>query len=192
MKTNKINIEKIKNSIVIIYPENKLIKYNNNPKWIISEYKNSWIWAGFFIHKNWLIQTANHLVENDKIEYNIIYNNKKYKSKIISRNIDKDSAVLKIITDKNQRFPILVKENNELILWESIYSFWVNINNLDIIYNTWILLNKKSKIDNISNLLEISNTLKPGFSWWPIINSKWKIIWINYAISEWKNYGLLY
>jgi hypothetical protein len=61
---------------------------------------------------------------------------------------------------------------------------------MQIIYNTWVILNQKSKLNNMSNLLEISNTLKPGFSGWPIINSKWNIIWINYAISQWKNYAI--
>jgi hypothetical protein len=42
----------------------------------------------------------------------------------------------------------------------------------------------------MSNLLEISNNLKPGFSWWPIINKNWEVIWINYAISQWKSYWI--
>jgi hypothetical protein len=63
---------------------------------------------------------------------------------------------------------------------------------MTITSNTWVIINKKSKLDNIPNLLEISNNLKPGFSWWPIINNLWKVIWINYAISEWKSYWIKY
>jgi S1-C subfamily serine protease len=63
---------------------------------------------------------------------------------------------------------------------------------MKIVSNTWIIINKKSKLGSMPNLLQISNSLKPGFSWWPIINSNWKVIWINYAISNWKNYGINY
>ena len=52
------------------------------------------------------------------------------------------------------------------------------------------IIDKKNKLDNISNLLEISNILKPGFSGGPIIDSKWTVIWLNYAISDWKNYAI--
>lgn len=187
-QNNILDIESIKKSIVIIVPEIELTSYKNNPKWIFDETKTSWIWVWFFIDKYWTIQTVDHIIEDYNINYKVIYKNKKYDTKIIKRNKNKDLAILKIDIDKNGKTPPLF--NKEWIIWENIYSFWVNTNNLEIIYNTWILINKKSKLENISNLLEISNELKPGFSWWPIINSKWNVIWINYAISNWKNYWI--
>ena len=188
-KNEEMNIEKIKESIVIIVPENEFISYKNNPEWLFEEYKNSWIWAGFFISKEWLIQTVNHIIENDKINYKIIYNDTEYNSQIIYRDIEQDMAILKIESKESLEIVPLVKTLN-VNESEVIYSFWVDIKNLKIIYNTWTLINKKSNLDNLSNLLEISNTLEPGFSWWPIINYKWKVIWINYAISEWKKYWI--
>lgn len=179
-------IENIKKSIVIIIPEKELISYNNNPKWLYKDYKSSWIWAWFFISSDWKIQTVNHIVENDKLNYKIIHNNIEYNSKVISRNSKQDLAILKINTEL--KLPFLEKWISNIN--ENIYSFWIDINNFNILYNTWILINKKSKLDDESNLLEISNILKPGFSGWPIINKKWKVIWINYAISEWKNYWI--
>ncbi len=184
---------KIEDSIVIIVPEEKLIQYKNNPKWLFEEYKEFWIWAWFFISDDWKIQTVNHIVENDNINYKIIYNNKEYDSVVLSRNKENDLAVLKILWLENKNFIPLKSQNNskKIIIWENIISYWININNLTIISNTWTLINKKSKLENMSNLLEIFNPLKPGFSGWPIINSDWKIIWINYATSEWKNYGII-
>jgi serine protease Do len=183
------NIEKIKQSIVIIVPEEELISYKNNPKWLFEEDKTSWIWAGFFISKDWKIQTVNHIVENNNINYKIIYNNKEYNSKIISRNKEKDLAIITIITEKNITYTPLKLTNNYKNN-DYIYSYWIDPEKLKIIYNTWIIINKKSKLGNITNLLEISNILKPGFSGWPIINNLWDIIWINYAISNWKNYWI--
>ena len=185
----KIN-NNIKDSIVIIIPEKKLNSYSNNPEWIFNN-KTSWIWAWFFIDNKWTIQTVNHIIENDKINYKIIYNNKEYNSIILTRNKEKDLATLKINSiEKIKYIPIqssINYSNNDEII-----SFWVNIKNMTITSNTWVIINKKSKLDNIPNLLEISNNLKPGFSWWPIINNLWKVIWINYAISEWKSYWIKY
>ncbi len=188
IEQNQINIDEIKKSVVIIVPEKELIRYKDNPKWIIEDQKESWIWAWFFINNDWKIQTVNHLVENDNINYKIIYNNKEYNSKVIERNKEKDLAILQI--EGNIKLDNHLLISKEMKIWESVFSFWVNIENMKIISNTWTIINKKNNLDNMSNLLEISNNLKPGFSGWPIVNAKWKVVWINYAISEWKNYGI--
>lgn len=188
-----INIEKVKDSIVIIIPENKLISYKNNPIWIFEEYKESWIWAWFFFESNWTIQTVNHLVEDDNIKYKVIYKNIEYDAEILSRNKEKDLAIIKIIANESVIFPRLTNVGRTLGHRggaNEIYNFWVDMKDLSITYNTWIIINEKSKLDNMSNLLEISNNLKQGFSWWPIIDSKWNVIWINYAISNGKNYWI--
>jgi len=189
MAPESIDIVSIKNSTVIIIPEEKLISYKDNPKWLFKENKNSWVWAWFFINKQWEIQTVNHIIENEDINYKIIYKNKEYNSKIINRDKENDLAIVKILNIENQEISFLEK-SKDISENESVFSFWVDSEKLEIIYNTWVLINKKSKLDDKSNLLEISNKIKPGFSGWPIINSKWKVIWINYAISEWKSYWI--
>lgn len=192
INTNTNYINNINKSIVIIIPEEKLIDYKNNPNWILENYKSSWIWAGFIISSNWKVQTVNHIIENNNIKYKIILNNKEYNTKIISRNKSSDLAILKILSSNNEIFqPLEIENNNTLINdLDEVYSYWVDIQNLKIISNTWTIINKKSKLGNISNLLEISNNIKPWFSGWPIINKKWKVVWINYAISEWKSYWI--
>jgi S1-C subfamily serine protease len=192
INTNTNYINNINKSIVIIIPEEKLIDYKNNPNWILENYKSSWIWVGFIISSNWKVQTVNHIIENNNIKYKIILNNKEYNTKIISRNKSSDLAILKILSSNNEIFqPLEIENNNTLINdLDEVYSYWVDIQNLKIISNTWTIINKKSKLGNISNLLEISNNIKPWFSGWPIINKKWKVVWINYAISEWKSYWI--
>ncbi len=188
IKKNTLNIEEIKKSIVIIIPENNLISYNNNPKWLFEDFKESGIWAWFFINSKWIIQTVNHIVENDKINYKILYNDKEYDWEIIYRDEENDLATIKIVS-KDEVFPFLSKWNFSIWTKQNIYSFWVDKEKFEIIYNTWVI-NKKIKLKNKFSLIEISNNIKPWFSWWPIINSEWKVIWINYAISEWKKYGI--
>ena len=186
---NNINIEQIKDSIVIIIPEEKLISYKDNPKWVIEKSKSYWMWAWILTNFNWTIITANHVIENDKIDYILLHNNIEYEFEILSRNIEKDLATIKILTKENLKFNYLKIWKN-INIWEQVISFWVDTINTKIIYNTWTLISKKNKLENISNLLEISNTLSPWFSWWPIVNKVWELIWINYAISEGKNYWI--
>lgn len=182
----KIEQWSIEDSIAIIIPEEKLISYKTNPGWIFEENKEYWIWAWFVISTDWKIQTVNHIVENENIKYKVILNNIEYDSEVISRDKENDLAILKINTT-SPLTPLLVGEGD---INENIITYWIDIKNLSIISNTWTILNKKSKLENMSNLLEISNILKPGFSGWPIINSEWKVIWINYAVSEWKSYWI--
>ncbi len=181
----KIDINNIKKSIVIIIPKQELISYKNNPNWLFKNINKWWIGAWFFISNDWKIQTVSHILTKNNI---VIYNWKKYNSKIIKNDIKNDLAILKInYTNNNIK---LLNKNNSTKNKQIIYSFWVEPKTLEIIYNTWILINNKSKLNNKLNLLEISNNIKPWFSWWPILNSKWEIIWINYAISENKKYWI--
>jgi len=183
---NNTNIVNPIDSIVIIIPENKIINYNKNPGWLITNYEKTGLWLWFFTSSNWIIQTVNHLVKNNT-KYKVFYNNKYYPAQIISRNLEKDLANLKI-DFKNSNFLEISKDIND----NNITSYGLNTNNLEIIKLNWKILNKKSKLVNKTNLLEISTELQPGFSGWPIINSKWKVIWINYAISNWKNYWITF
>ena len=181
----KIDINNIKKSIVIIIPKQELISYKNNPNWLFKNINKWWIGAWFFISNDWKIQTVSHILTKNNI---VIHNWKKYNSKIIKNDIKNDLAILKInYTNNNIK---LLNKNNSTKNKQIIYSFWVEPKTLEIIYNTWILINNKSKLNNKLNLLEISNNIKPWFSWWPILNSKWEIIWINYAISENKKYWI--
>ena len=183
-----INIDDIKKSIVIIIPQDKVISNQNNPNWLFEKYKHSWLWL-WFINNKWTITTVNHIVENNDIKYKIIYKWKKYNSEVFYRNKKTDIANLKIITNEKINFSSLnisKKINNK----EFLYSFWLNIKKLEVIYNTWVLLNKNTELNEMNNLIEISNNLKPWYSWWAIINSKWKVIWINYAVSNEKQYWI--
>lgn len=184
-------ISSIKNKIVIIIPEEKLESINSNPGWIFNEETWYWIWAWFFISSDWEIQTVNHIVENDNIKYTALYNNKEYNLEVLKRDKENDLAILKIQnSDDIFDYFDTTKKIENINENDEVYSFWVNIDELKIVSNSWTILNTKSKLDNKSNLLEVSNTLSPGFSGWPIINTKWIVVWINYAISNWKSYWI--
>lgn len=168
-------IEKTKKSIVIIKNEKNIIDYEKNPLWIFEKNKNTGIWAWFFIDKKWTILTANHLVENTNNKYIAIYKQKKYNLKVITRDIENDIAKVKIKASEDLAYLNISKQKH---INEEIISFWID-KNLKIVYNTWSILNYGSW-----KIIEISNIIKPWFSWWPIINKDWEVIWINYAIIK--------
>jgi len=188
-----IDLNEIKKSIVKIIPEEKLISYEKNPSWIFDENNDFWIWAWFFIDKNWTIITSNHIVKNKNINYYIITDdNNKFEAKIISRDFENDIAKLKINSNYNFK-PLKISKNTKKInIWDKIISFWIDNKNLEKIQVFWKITNKNIKLDNISNLIEFSPVIKPGFSGWPIINLKWEVIWVNFSIKSWKSYGIIF
>ena len=183
-----VNIEEIKKSIVTILPEKTLISYNKNPKWIFKNYEENWIWTGFFISKDWKIITANHIINNKNTPYTVITHDKKqYKAKIIYQDEEKDIAILKI--DQRNTMPLSIQKK-QIKVWKTTISFWTNPETLEIIYNYGHIIDINKKLDNMSNLIQISNPLSPWFSGGPTINSTWEVIWINYAIYQEENVTL--
>ena len=66
---------------------------------------------------------------------------------------------------------------NDTEVWEFITKIWL-INSL----------NQKFEIQNNDNiyvwLIKNSAAIEWGFSWWPLINIKWEVIWINTAVDN--------
>jgi serine protease Do len=189
---SKNNIVKnIEKSLVIVIPEKKLIKFKENPEWIFWLGEESWIWMGFFTWDNWKILTVNHLV-NDKMNNYIIktYDWKEYLAQIFSRDEKNDLAILKINSEKKYIGLKILDNNPEINYQDEIISFWVDIKNFENDYIYWKVTNFNEKLDNVENLIEFFPVIKKGFSGWPILNMKWEIIWINYAINQNKSYGI--
>lgn len=181
-KSLNINIENIQESIVKIVPENTLIKYSDNPIWILDE-DEYWIWTGFFIDKNWTILTSLHNISNQNINYSIItYDNNKYNFSILKKDEINDTAIIKIISSKNYNYLKLNKINNYKIN-DKIYSFWIKWKENQVSYETWL-------ITNINNFIEFTPRIFKWFSWWPILNSNFEVIWVNYWIDKYKSYWI--
>jgi S1-C subfamily serine protease len=178
----KLNIENIKRSIVVIIPEENLVKYNTNPKWVFNEKESWWIGAGFFISEDGKIVTAKHIVPNSESSYKITTHNKQtYNAKVIYQDPEKDIAILQINTSKKTT-PL--KITNEIKKWEEVISFWTHRETLETIFHYGHIVDTEKKWENLSHLIQISSQLTPWFSWWPVINTKWKVVWINYATSK--------
>lgn len=182
---NKTNIEEIKKSIVVIKPKEKLIEYNKNPEWLFKNKEYWWIGSGFFVSKDWKIITAKHIVPNTDTLYEITIQNKQtYDAKVIYQYKEADIALLKIDTkEKITPLPIAKKINK----WEQILSFWTDKSTQEIIHHYGQIIDTNKKWETLSHLIEISSPLAQWFSWWPVINKKWEVIWINYALYKWQS-----
>lgn len=186
-KNSRINIEKIKKSIVTIIPETKLIDFKNNPSWILGYKNNWWIWLGFFIDNSWKILTAYHLVNNDEIKYTIkTYDNKEYIWEIIYIDPKNDIAELKIKSQINYKNLDIIKDYSNTNIWNNIISFWLNIDNFNINYLKWKITN----INKVNNIIEFEPKISKWFSGWPLLNEYWYVIWINSSIDNTSSYSI--
>ena len=188
-----INIsEKSSPSVVSIIEEKDLNIFELN-NWSLFNNK-VWWWSGFFINKDWIIITSKHVVKNINSKYIIILNNwKKYNSKIIYSDKNKDIALLKIIsTEKFSSLPLkFVEEKTNLKIWQFILAIWNSFTEFNNSVSFWIIswLNRKIENNYIKqeNLIQTDANINPWNSWWPLINLEWKVIWINTLIINWNS-----
>lgn len=176
--------------VVSIIWENDLEVYNKNPIWFINNNylnkKASW----FFINNNWLIITNKHILNKISNNYIIITNdNKRYKSKKIYIFDNIDIALIQIETKIYKKLNIT---NWQYYIWEDILAIWNIYWELWNSISKWIIswIDREISDLNLKWLIQTDLKLYPWNSWWPLINNKWKVIWINTAIlNNYKNIG---
>ena len=180
-----INIEEIKQSIVIIIPEKDLIEYNKNPEWIFQKKESGWVGSWFFVSKDGKIITAKHIVPNKEETYKVITkNNKKYNAKVTYKDNQKDIAFLKINT-KEKIIPLKITQESKK--WEEVITFWTDTATQKTTHHYGQIVDTEKKWETLSHLIQISSPLTTWFSWWPVVNKQWKVIWINYALYKWQS-----
>jgi len=182
--------EKSSSSIVSIIEKKDLDIYKNNK---YSFFNNKvWGWTGFFINKEWIIITNNHVVKNKNSEYIIILNNwKEFKSKIIYSDKNKDIAFLQIISTEgfNPLYLKFLEKKEKLKIWQFVLSIWNTMSEYNNSVSFWIISWLNRNIENnyikLNNLIQTDTNINPWNSGWPLINLEWKVIWINTLIINW-------
>lgn len=216
-KENKIiSIKNLENSVtdiikdvspwvVSIIAKKDLVIYRNDPWWFFhtpvwTVKKEIWWWTWFFITKEWIIITNEHVVSDKSSTYTIITNDKKeYEAKIIATNKVKDLAILKIKEAWGFTFKVIdvIKSNEKINIWQFAIAIWNALNEFKNSVSLWVVSWKNREI-SIWNffwkekilqwLLQTDTAINPWNSWWPLINLNWQVIWINTAIawgSQW-------
>ncbi len=196
-------ITKIVNNIspwvVSIIIKKDLIIYRRSPFWfyrnpIGSVEQKVWWWTWFFISKDWKIITNKHVINDTNATYTVITNdNNEYDAKVIAMDPNNDLAILEIV-DENIEFVTLDFINNidEINVWQFAIAVWNALSEFQNSVSLWVISWKNRNISDGKNtiwwLLQTDAAINPGNSWWPLINLDWKVMWINTAIIEWREW----
>jgi S1-C subfamily serine protease len=181
-------------SVVSIVIKKDLILYKTDPWWFFVEQmwkveKKVWWWTGFFITKNWLIITNKHVISDKEAEYTVITNDsKEYSAKVVWMDPINDLAVLKI--NWVNFIPMnFIESDDEIKLWQFAIAIWNALAEFQNSVSFWVVSGKNRSIKdenvNLSNLIQTDAAINPWNSWWPLLNTKWQVIWINTAIINW-------
>lgn len=198
-------VQEVSPWVVSIIAKKDLIIYRNDPWWFFhtpvwTVNKETWWWTWFFITKEWIIITNEHVISDNDAEYTIITNNKKeYIAEILAKNKIQDLAILKIKNTNNESFKVidLIKSNQDIKIWQFAIAIWNALNEFKNSVSFWVISWKNREISVwnyfwkeqiLKWLLQTDTAINPWNSWWPLINLNWEVIWINTAIawnSQW-------
>lgn len=177
--SNKELISNVTQSVVAIIGEDK--KINSEA---VNDYYYSKIPAGLMhgsgviITNDGRIITNNHVVENMKDIYVVLYNNKSYKATLLYRNEDLDLALIKINCTNLKPIQFEKMENisagDEVIaIGTPLYFGWSNSVSKGVISG----LNRP--VDETYTFLQTDASINPGNSGGPLINMDGKLVGIN-------------
>lgn len=198
------SIKNNKESIAWIYATKNIEIIDESGKTQQTNIKSTKIlqWNGIVISNDGYILTSQHVVGDLKANYTINLNNKEFNTDKIRYDKWLDIAIIKIkVTEPLIPVKIIDISDNTQI-WQIVFALKNDPETQEIITKMWIInsKNQKFKLDkeNWNNniyiwLLQTSTAIEPWFSWWPLININWEVIWINTAIDNieyWASYSL--
>ena len=151
---------------------------------------------GIILTNDWYILTNKHVVQDENAEYKIISNLGEFPVDKIRYDVGLDLAVIKIKVKENLTPAKIKKIKEKNRIWQTVIALKRDPDINETIVKMWIInsLNQKFKIEN-NNIyvwfIKTSTAIEPWFSWWPLVDLNWEIIWINTAIDN-IEYGASY
>ncbi len=166
---------------------------------IVNKKTKIWGWSWIIISKDWLIITNKHVVEDINANYSVVMNDwTVYQANQVRFDPLIDIAVLQIVDQnwnkptnlipaKFQTFDIPVQ------IWQFVLAIWNVLAEYQNSATFGIISALNRKLETEENnlyiwLYQTDTPINPGNSWWPLIDIKWKVLWINTAINtawEW-------
>ncbi len=206
LENNIIDIAKNASTwVVSIIIKKDLAIYKSDPWgffkqkiWTIKQ--KVWWWTGFFVTKDWKIITNKHVVSDKNAEYTII--TKSWNEliwKVIAIDPSSDLAIMQIESNSWETIkttPLnFIKNENEIKIGQFAIAIWNKLWELENSVSFWLVSWKDRTIKtnniNLSNLIQTDAEIHPWNSWWPLLNLKWEVIWINtFTINQNKNIWL--
>ncbi len=148
--------------------------------------------SGFIIDKSGIILTNRHVVANPNAEYTAVLDNeKKYKIKILGKDVINDVAVLKIETGKDLPF-IEMGDSSRIELGETAIAIgntmgmFKNTISVGVVSGLSRYITAFDSFNNyeqkLTGLIQTDAAINPGNSGGPLINIQGKAIGINAAM----------
>ena len=181
-------VEEVSPSIVSIIIKKDLILYRSDP-WgffkvpVWSFERKVWWWTGFFVTKDWIIITNKHVISDFEANYIVITNSwEEYETKVIYIDTETDIALLEV--DYNSKALDFINTKNDIKVWNFAIAVWNSMAEFQNSVSLGIVSGKNRNLWDIwlYNLIQTDASINPWNSWWPLINTDWKVIWINTLI----------
>ncbi len=151
--------------------------------------------TGFFVSEDGLIVTNKHVVEDEDAEYTVLLKDEKeYPVKVIARHPVFDVAVLKIITNKKEKFPVLSFGDSDNI---KVGQYALAIGNSLGEFNNSVSLgivsglgrnlkagDGRGNMEKLNNIIQTDAAINPGNSGGPLLNMHGDVIGINVAVAS--------
>jgi len=150
-------------------------------------------WSAFFIDTKGYLVTSKHVVPNEAKTYSVILDDdRSFPVQKIWRSPNVDIAILYIGQDKHQiSFPVvdIVNTSATASVWSialtigTPFSQYTNTVSLGIISAIW--RNLTLDWGNMyTGLYQLDININPWNSWWPVINSDWKVFGLVTAMAS--------
>ncbi len=192
------NLWELNKTIVAIYAKKsiEILQEGEENQQVSIETTNKLEWNGIILTNDWYILTNKHVVQDINAEYKIILNYQEFPVDKIRYDDWLDLAIIKIKVKENLIPSKIRKIQEKNKIWQIVFALKKDPDIDETITKMWIInsLNQKFKISNNNIyvwLIKTSTAIEPWFSWWPLVNLNWEVIWINTAIDN-IEYGASY
>jgi serine protease Do len=140
----------------------------------------------FFVDTEWTIISNKHVVSDTNAKYSVVLNDwQSFDAEVLWLDPINDLAVLKI---NYESIPMKLRTKEEDIeIWQFVIAVWNALSEFQNSVSFWVVSGKNRVIQaggsNLSSLIQTDTAINPGNSWWPLIDTQWKVIGINTAIA---------
>ncbi len=150
--------------------------------------------SGFFVSEDGIIITNRHVIMSPEVDYTVITNDEKeYPAQILARDPVNDVAIIKVKSDKKQKFPTLeLGDSNKVELGQDVVAIGNPLGAFPNTVSTGVISGLSRLItahDGISGraaqlrgLIQTDAAINPGNSGGPLVDLDGKVIAINVAI----------
>lgn len=168
-------------------------------QWQITQKKKVkvWGWSWFIYSNSWLILTNKHVVSDEDLDYVVVMNDwTEFKAKVLAKDPVNDIAVIKINPEEHANViikPISLWNSSNIKVWQKVLAIGNALWEFENTVTSGIISAKWRSIEasdirwwweEISNLLQTDAPINPWNSWWPLVNLRWEVIWMNTAIAQ--------